>query len=50
VRGICEKVRDAPDQPAGEILIEQQLHSATRLPTRVAYSKIAGKSAGSNSG
>jgi hypothetical protein len=50
VRGIRKKVCNAPDEPTGEILIQQQPHSATRRPTRVAYSKMAGKSADSNSG
>jgi len=36
VLGIREQVRNTPDEPAREILIQQQFHSATRRPTRAA--------------
>jgi hypothetical protein len=36
MRGAREQIVDAPDKSAREILIQQQLHNATRRPTREA--------------
>jgi hypothetical protein len=36
MRRAGEQIFDAPDEPAREILIQQQLHNATRRPTREA--------------
>ena len=36
--GFGKQVREAGDQPARKVLIEEKLHRATRRPTRAAYS------------
>ena len=45
-----KKVSNTRDEAAREIFVEEQLHRATRRPTRDAYSKTARKSAASSSG
>ena len=36
MRGVGEQIYDAPDEATRKILIQQQLHNATRRPTREA--------------
>ena len=44
------QLREADDEFAREVLVEQQFHRATRRPSLAANSYIARKSSGSSSG